>query len=404
MSFMLVEKFQADAWEELTDGIISYTQQNNISSSVILPTVSSSGKVGFTSDTLFSFTLDHDLVLNETVSIPLSSSATLKLSFYDASTIASLYPELNASPSYTGGGRVYELELNNGLKYVTVTHSSSDTRSFSAASFRSWRFSDYRIYLDYFYLYIEPGIHLFRKADLSYGTRYAFYYNGAPYTYKTVNNKYGLFNIYTDQPFDNKLFNTAAELVAWLCQEANFAFEGDSVSTKDDVDDYTAPVTSPITGDATDAHTKATQLANDAANTADGTVDVNIPTTEDVLEVAAENPAVVIDPVAAAELDIPVKPPDLPEIDKGSVRLWTTKFPFCLPFDVARIIGGFSATPQIPKLSFIFLPANSFGMNNQEIRIEIDFEPYDKFVQIFRFFLSAGFVFFLIKITRKLIS
>ena len=403
MSFMLVEKFQADAWEELTDGIISYTQQNNISSSVIIPTVSSSGKVGFTSDTLFSFTLDHDLVLNETVSIPLSSSATLKLSFYDASTIASLYPELNASPSYTGGGRVYELELNNGLKYVTVTHSSSDTRSFSAASFRSWRFSD-NIYIDYFNLYIDPGIYLFRKADLSYGTRYAFYYNGAPYTYKTVNNKYGLFNIYTDQPFDNKLFNTAAELVAWLCQEANFAFEGDSVSTKDDVDDYTAPVSSPITGDSTDAHTRATQLANDAANTADGTVDVNIPTTEDVLEVAAENPAVVIDPVAAAELDIPVKPPDLPEIDKGSVRLWTTKFPFCLPFDVARIIGGFSATPQIPKLSFIFLPANSFGMNNQEIRIEIDFEPYDKFVQIFRFFLSAGFVFFLIKITRKLIS
>lgn len=403
MSFMLVEKFQADAWEELTDGIISYTQQNNISSSVIIPTVSSSGKVGFTSDTLFSFTLDHDLVLNETVSIPLSSSATLKLSFYDASTIASLYPELNSSPSYTDGGRVYELELNNGLKYVSVTHSSSDSRSFSAGSFQSLRFSD-SIYLDYFYLYIDPGIYLFRKTDLSYVTRYAFYYNGAPYTYKNVNNKYGLFNIYTDQPFDNKLFNTAAELVAWLCQEANFAFEGGSVSTKNDVDDYTAPVTSPFTGDATDAQTRATQLADDAAETEDGTVDVNIPTTEDVLEVAAENPAVVIDPEAAAELDIPVKPPDLPEIDKGSVRLWTTKFPFCLPFDVSRLISSLTSEAKIPNFHILIMPANSFGLSNSDIYVDIDFHPFEKLVRIIRFFLALSFVLFLIIVTKKLIS
>ena len=403
MSFMLVEKFQADAWEELTDGIISYTQQNNISSSVILPTVSSSGKVGFTSDTLFSFTLDHDLVLNETVSIPLSSSATLKLSFYDASTIASLYPELNASPSYTDGGRVYELELNNGLKYVSVTHSSSDSRSFSAGSFQSWR-SYGTNYIEYFDLYIDPGIYLFRKADLSYGTRYAFYYNGAPYDYKIVNNKYGLFNIYTDQPFDNKLFNTAAELEVWLCQEANFAFEFGDLSTKDDVDDYTAPVTSPFTGDATDAQTRATQLADDAAETEDGTVDVNIPTTEDVLEVAAENPAVVIDPEAAAELDIPVKPPDLPEIDKGSVRLWTTKFPFCLPFDVSRLISSLTSEAKIPNFHILIMPANSFGLSNSDIYVDIDFHPFEKLVRIIRFFLALSFVLFLIIVTKKLIS
>ena len=50
------------------------------------------------------------------------------------------------------------------------------------------------------------------------------------------------------------------------------------------------------------------------------------------------------------------------------------------------------------------MPANSFGLQNEEITVEIDFEPYDKIVKILRFFLAAAFVFFLIKITRKLIS
>ena len=75
-----------------------------------------------------------------------------------------------------------------------------------------------------------------------------------------------------------------------------------------------------------------------------------------------------------------------------------------MPFDIARLIGDFSATPQIPKFSMIIMPANSFGLNNEEIRVEIDFEPYDKLVQILRFFLALSFVFFLIIITRKIIS
>lgn len=405
--YLSLVDWEIDAWEDITTGIINYLNSHQHTNTYAEVTVGSSGKIGFTDDSLFSFELDHLLEENESFTVPLTSKATLTLSYLSASDIQQSYPELNANPNYNGYGRVYELSIANGLKYVSVTHSSRDTRSFSPSTFQSKKLTFNNSDLLTFYCYIEPNLRLFQSIT-SNVSRSGFYAGGYYYNYGTKDGKYGLINQYNGQAFDNQLFDTTNEFVMWLCNECEFAISigrgNTAVSNEDDVEDYVAPVAdSPITGDSTAAQQKANDVADNARAT-DSSISTAIPTTDAMLDVVAANPAVILDPSAAAAADIPIKPADLPDIDSGKPQLWTTKFPFCLPFDIARLITDFSAEPVVPKFSLLLMPANSFGLQNEEITVEIDFEPYDKIVKILRFFLAAAFVFFLIKITRKLIS
>ena len=298
---------------------------------------------------------------------------------------------------------------------MCVTHSNSDTRSFAPNPPVAYQAKEYThtntpesFKIESFYLSVQPNISLLRKANLTgSSSRWGFYstIDSCLYDYGEKDGKYGLLNYYTGRPFQDKLFDSYYEVVLWLCSEADLAVTIGNVSNKDDIDEVSPPASVPITGNRTQAQQAAQDRINSAANTDAGTIDLNIPTTADALDVAVANPAIVTDPAAVATATvIPAKPADLPDIDIGSPALWTKKFPFCLPFDIARLIGDFSATPQIPKFSMVIMPANSFGLNNEEIRVEIDFEPYDKLVQILRFFLALSFVFFLIIITRKIIS
>ncbi len=400
----MLAEWEVDAWEDITTGIINYMNTNQHFDTYGEITVGSSGKIGFTDDSIFSFELDHELEENESFIVPLTSKATLILSFSSPSDIQQSYPELNSAPDCNYYGRVTELSIANGLKYVWVTHSYTDNSSFSACTYRSKKLTFNNSPLSYFSCEIEPYLHLF---DCS-SSRGGFYSGGYFYNYGTKDGKYGLINQYNGQAFDNQLFDTTNEFVLWLCNECEFAvsigFGNTAVSNEDDVEDYAAPVAdSPITGDSTAAQQKANDVADNARAT-DSSISTAIPTTDAMLDVVAANPSAILDPSAAAAADIPIKPADLPDIDSGKPQLWTTKFPFCLPFDIARLITDFSAEPVVPKLSLLLMPANSFGLQNEEITVEIDFEPYDKIVKILRFFLAAVFVFFLIKITRKLIS
>lgn len=405
--YLSLVDWEVDAWEDITTGIINYLNSHQHTNTYAEITVGSSGKIGFTEDSLFSFELDHEVEENESFTVPLTSKATLSLSFSSPSDIQQSYPELNGRPDCNKYGRVYELSIANGLKYVHVTHSPLDTRSFLPSTFQSKKFSFNNSDLKYFYLTISPNIYLFNSTTTG-DSRGGFYADGYYYNFGTKDGKYGLINQYNGQAFDNQLFNTTNEFVMWLCNECEFAISigsgNTAVSNEDDVEDYAAPVAdSPITGDSTAAQQKANDVADNARAT-DSSISTAIPTTDAMLDVVAANPAVILDPSAAAAADIPIKPADLPDIDTGKPQLWTTKFPFCLPFDIARLITDFSAEPVVPKFSLLLMPANSFGLQNEEITVEIDFELYDKIVKILRFFLAAAFVFFLIKITRKLIS
>ena len=400
----MLAEWEVDAWEDITTGIINYMNTNQHFDTYGEITVGSSGKIGFTDDSIFSFELDHELEENESFIVPLTSKATLILSFSSPSDIQQSYPEINPAPDCNYYGRVTELSIANGLKYVWVTHSYTDNTSFSACTYQSKKLTFNNSPLSYFSCEIGPYLHLF---DCS-SSRGGFYSGGYFYNYGTKDGKYGLINQYNGQAFDNQLFDTTNEFVLWLCNECEFAVSigsgNTAVSNEDDVEDYAAPVAdSPITGDSTAAQQKANDVADNARAT-DSSISTAIPTTDAMLDVVAANPSAILDPSAAAAADIPIKPADLPDIDSGKPQLWTTKFPFCLPFDIARLITDFSAEPVVPKLSLLLMPANSFGLQNEEITVEIDFEPYDKIVKILRFFLAAVFVFFLIKITRKLIS
>ena len=405
--YLSLVDWEVDAWEDITTGIINYLNSHQHTNTYAEVIVGSSGKIGFTDDSIFTFELDHELEENESFTVPLTSKATLTLSFLSPADIQQSYPELNGNPDCDKYGRVYELSIANGLKYVNVTHSPLDTRSFLPSTFQSKKLTFNNGSLQYFYLTINPNVYLFKYSTTG-NVRGGFYAGGYYYNYGTKDGKYGLINQYNGQAFDNQLFDTTNEFVMWLCNECEFAISigsgNTAVSNEDDVEDYAAPVAdSPITGDSTAAQQKANDVADNARAT-DSSISTAIPTTDAMLDVVAANPSVILDPSAAAAADIPIKPADLPDIDTGKPQLWTTKFPFCLPFDIARLITDFSADPVVPKLSLLLMPANSFGLQNEEITVEIDFEPYDKIVKILRFFLAAAFVFFLIKITRKLIS
>lgn len=103
--------------------------------------------------------------------------------------------------------------------------------------------------------------------------------------------------------------------------------------------------------------------------------------------------------------DVPVSNLYDAEIDMPTVNgnLWKTKFPFCIPFDLINLFSGFSAEVQAPSFHVLVMPANSFGLDNDDIYWDIDFQPYNYLVQILRFFLALSFVLWLIVITRKLI-
>lgn len=92
---------------------------------------------------------------------------------------------------------------------------------------------------------------------------------------------------------------------------------------------------------------------------------------------------------------------DLPAYDGNK---WATKFPFCIPFDIIHLFSGFSALAEAPEFHFIVLPENSFGLQNDEFSIDVDFEDFNVIVQLLRFFIAVGFLLWLMVITNHLIQ
>ena len=132
-------------------------------------------------------------------------------------------------------------------------------------------------------------------------------------------------------------------------------------------------------------------LDNIADLPADSTVPLILPGTE-----AQYNQLISSVPVSGLyDADI-----DMPTVNGN---LWKTKFPFCIPFDLINLFSGFSAEAEAPNFHVLVMPANSFGLDNDDIYWDIDFAPYNYLVQILRFFIALGFVLWLIVITRKLI-
>ena len=85
-------------------------------------------------------------------------------------------------------------------------------------------------------------------------------------------------------------------------------------------------------------------------------------------------------------------------------NILATKFPFCIPFDCYNLVSNLVATPEAPEFHWLVLPANSFGMSNEDFYIDLDFTPYNFLVQLMRFFIAAGFVVWLMTKTKDLMQ
>ncbi|MDM0947561.1 hypothetical protein QTI71_14895 [Clostridium perfringens] len=74
-------------------------------------------------------------------------------------------------------------------------------------------------------------------------------------------------------------------------------------------------------------------------------------------------------------------------------------FPFCLPFDLIKNLHLLSAPPQAPHFDIDFKKA---GLAGGDV-VSIDFSQFELLAKIIRFFLTLGFIYFLIIKTRDMI-
>ena len=204
--------------------------------------------------------------------------------------------------------------------------------------------------------------------------------------------------------WDNRKFPSLYDLYFWYYQQIGLGLDNTSGvyvpgDTSDDMPGVT--VNDP-------ARTK--QLLDGInARDADSDLTAVYPGTDTKLEELQANPEAVIVDSGDAEAypavyegvyqgDI-----ELPSVDG---HLWSTKFPFCIPFDIINMINGFQSSAEAPKFDFLVIPKGSFGLDIDDQYITIDFSDQNLniFIKILRFFLSAAFVIWLIVLTRKVIG
>ena len=82
--------------------------------------------------------------------------------------------------------------------------------------------------------------------------------------------------------------------------------------------------------------------------------------------------------------------------------IFTTKFPFSLPWDLSTLVGAVAAEPVRPQIH-INNSLNILG-NSMPMRIDVDFAFLDQFIGFFRTFEILAFCGFLIQATRRLLG
>ena len=213
-----------------------------------------------------------------------------------------------------------------------------------------------------------------------------FIANGHRYYIVPYNDGYSFVNLYDDSIVynSNLVFDTKFDAAKWFWNLCGIDITPSQPSVYVPGEAETLPFT-------IDPDTVQNAL-NDIENLpADSTVPLILPSTE-----TQYNQLVSSVPVSGLyDADI-----DMPTVNGN---LWKTKFPFCIPFDLINLFSGFSAEAEAPSFHVLVMPANSFGLDNEDIYWDIDFAPYNYLVQILRFFIALGFVLWLIVITRKLI-
>lgn len=113
----------------------------------------------------------------------------------------------------------------------------------------------------------------------------------------------------------------------------------------------------------------------------------------------------------AVPTDIPVDIPDVGELPKDLPDLSisasiTNRFPFCLPFDLARAVKLLVAEPVTPKWHVpIKIPlAKVLGGGYWDMSFDIDFKDFETLSVFSRWFFTLIFTFGLIFVTSKIVK
>lgn len=93
-----------------------------------------------------------------------------------------------------------------------------------------------------------------------------------------------------------------------------------------------------------------------------------------------------------------------PEIDSDPVQSVTssagditTLFPFCIPFDIARLVKGLKAKKSPPVFHFEY----KFKQINYTFVIDVDLSDYEKYIKIFRYGMQIFYIIALMFLTIK---
>lgn len=386
--YTMVYDWQVDRYQVLTDEIIEYFRQNSFDEvpGTITPS-NPSGKIGFTSDTLFNLFYPNG-TNSVTYYLP---SGQLKI-FAVASK--SDFPSVPAINNVTSS-------VNSGWYAI-----NSDGFGFYLLGYNSTASDVYDSYYSP-YRYTEPDVSYLRCSKQGFSVlnlnssisqfAAAFYMDSLQNVYelKFTNNSYRFVNVQNGTFYNDLSFPDRGAAKTWFRRSLGFAVSGDT-----DVPAYSPPVTD--NGITFDYDTSVSAQSANVSGAVDGAISTVIPGTAADLGTLADTPGAVLNP-SVAQTIVAVYPSDVPQIDK-SPNLWLQKFPFCVPFDLARIVSDLQAPSEAPELSFIILPENFFELGNEAYYVDIDFSMFSQFIAILRFFISLGFVLFLIILTRDIIK
>lgn len=88
------------------------------------------------------------------------------------------------------------------------------------------------------------------------------------------------------------------------------------------------------------------------------------------------------------------------QVLSGTAPNLTTKFPFCLPFDLVNSFKVLQAEARAPRFEWN-MKVDRFDIDET---IEIDLEPFTPVAEILRILILLGFIVGLILLTRQIIG
>lgn len=199
-----------------------------------------------------------------------------------------------------------------------------------------------------------------------------------------------LVNHYTNKTYYS--FDSACEMYYTIldaCKMRHLTKDSDGKTIESDTDVYKAPAL-PVSGSVPDVYTGTDNVTL--------TIPKTVTSVDDYTAIAEANPTDIIDYEKSIEY-----PDGVPKIDSSGLF---DKFPFCIPKDLYNLFAGFySSESKAPKFDIPFqILKQSDGSYLIDTSISFDFAIFDDIMPMVRWFTTAGFVFFLIMITRKMIG